>query len=109
MNNERLFSKLCDLVINFKLEEVQHTVKEALVKGLNPIDIIERGLARGAKIIGTRFEKGEAFLTELVLAGETMKAGVKVLKPELAKGKVGTEKPRESNLRHRKRGYSRYR
>ena len=39
----------------------------------------------GVYYIGDQFGKGEAFLPELVMAGEAMKAAVAVLEPELLK------------------------
>jgi 5-methyltetrahydrofolate--homocysteine methyltransferase len=88
MRNELIFKKLCEKVINLELETIEDTVRESLDKGVNPVDIIDKGLAKGASVMGDRFEKGEAFLTELVLAGETMKAGIEVLKPEMLKNKL---------------------
>ena len=44
----------------------------------------------GVNKVGEAFAKGDAFLPELVMAGEAMKAAVAVLEPELARR--GTER-----------------
>jgi len=57
---------------------VADAVQQALRDGSDPIEIVERGLAKGALEVGERFERGEAFLTDLVMAGEAMRAGMKL-------------------------------
>ncbi|MFW9813985.1 MAG: cobalamin-dependent protein, partial [Candidatus Thorarchaeota archaeon] len=50
--------------------------------GSNPQDVLQ-ALSEGMNEVGTLYEKNEYFLTELVLAGETMKEAVAVLEPHL--------------------------
>jgi methylmalonyl-CoA mutase cobalamin-binding domain/chain len=45
-------------------------------------------LGKGMDEVGRKFEKSEYFLADLMMAGETMKEGLKVLKPNLKSGKV---------------------
>jgi methanogenic corrinoid protein MtbC1 len=44
-----------------------------------------RGMAKGMDIVGQRYEEGKYFLSELIMAGETMKEGMEILKPFLEK------------------------
>jgi 5-methyltetrahydrofolate--homocysteine methyltransferase len=46
------------------------------------------GMSKGMEIVGKKFEEGEFFLSDLIMAGETMKAGMEVLKPHLKAGQV---------------------
>jgi len=58
--------------------------REMLEGGADPIDIL--GAARQAMdIVGQRYEAGEYFLPELVLAGEMLNQITAIVKPELAK------------------------
>ena len=64
--------------------------RRAVDQGINPLEAISEGFVRGVNKVGEDFAKGDAFLPELVMAGEAMKAAVAVLEPELAKR--GTER-----------------
>ena len=88
MSQDIVLADLSNLVVNCEVDKIKDAVKEAIDKGLSPVDIIEKGLADGARTMGDRFQKGELFLTELVLAGEAMKAGIEVLRPEMTKRKL---------------------
>jgi len=70
-------------VIEGNSEAARMAANEALKEGLDPLDAIEKGLAKGLREVGRRFECGELFLMQLILSGEAMKAGVQVLKPEI--------------------------
>lgn len=61
--------------------------KKALAAGVSPNEAIEQGLAKGVRIVGDKFEKGEAFITDLAMAAEAMKSALKILQPELERQK----------------------
>lgn len=59
---------------------------QALVEaGIEPQDIINGHMIRAMEEVGSRFEKGEAFVPELLMAGQAMKKSLEYLKP-LMKG-----------------------
>jgi len=80
MSEESFLQKVQNCMLNFELENVKSVVKEALEAGVRPEEIID-AMSRGMNIIGERYEKHEYFLTELIMAGETMKAGLEPLLP----------------------------
>ena len=55
------------------------------ISRLNRLRPITKGFVVGVNYIGDQFGKGEAFLPELVMAGEAMKAAVSILEPEMAR------------------------
>ncbi len=57
--------------------------RQALERGLEPLDAINRGFVRGMNRIGEQFGRREVFLPDLVAAGEAMKAAMSVLEPEM--------------------------
>ncbi len=78
------FEKLTELIIELEVDDIEAAVKEALeVDGKEPFDILN-ALTKGMDEVGRRYEEKEYYLTELVLAGETMKEAFKVLQPALA-------------------------
>lgn len=79
------FDELTKSVINADVKGVKEGVRRALKNGISPIDIIQKGLAPGMKIIGDKFAKLEVYLPSLLLASDTMKAGMEILKPHILK------------------------
>lgn len=53
--------------------------------GIDPLAAINQAYVPGLDYTGELFSKGQAFLPELVMAGEAMKAAVAVLEPEMQK------------------------
>ena len=78
------FEKLTELIIELEVDDIADAVKEALEEdNKNPFDVLN-ALTKGMDEVGRRYEEKEYYLTELVLAGETMKEAFKVLQPALA-------------------------
>ncbi len=75
-------------VLDLDVDRVRVTAQDVVRLGIDPIEAIDDGLAKGVRAIGDRFAAGEAFLTELVMAGEAMKAGVEILRPTILKRKL---------------------
>lgn len=83
-----VIEKLKTAVLELDVDRVKAAAEEAVRLEIDPIEAIEDGLSRGVRTIGERFAAGEAFLTELVMAGEAMKAGVEILRPVLLQKKL---------------------
>ena len=95
MAQQAIFEKLSEAVVNGD-EETARKVSEEIVKsGADPLEVIERYLSPAMKHVGEKFEKGEYFLTNLMLSAEAMKAATTVLTANLdreARGKLKGEK-----------------
>ncbi|MBN1453833.1 MAG: cobalamin-dependent protein [Anaerolineales bacterium] len=75
--------KLIDAITEMREEDAVAITNELLDGGASPADIL--GACKDAMdVIGKRFECGEAFIPELMLAGEMMTAISGVLKPRMA-------------------------
>ncbi|PKM81042.1 MAG: 5-methyltetrahydrofolate--homocysteine methyltransferase [Firmicutes bacterium HGW-Firmicutes-14] len=66
-------------------DEVSALVKSRLDGGIAPLEIVN-ALQAGMVEVGKRFESGEFFLSELVMAGEIMKDAMTILEPQLSGG-----------------------
>ncbi|MFX1323189.1 MAG: cobalamin-dependent protein [Promethearchaeota archaeon] len=77
------FEKLTELIIELEVDDIADAVKEALGEGKDPFEVLN-ALTKGMDEVGRRYEEKEYYLTELVLAGETMKEAFAVLRPALA-------------------------
>lgn len=88
--SEELYKKMAQSIIDGDSDASTSLAKEAISAGIHPLDAITKGFVIGVNVVGDAFGRGEAFLPELVMAGEAMKAAVAVLDPELRK--LGTER-----------------
>ena len=78
------YEKLTELIIELEVDDIADAVKEALeLDDKDPFDVLS-ALTKGMDEVGRRYEEKEYYLTELVLAGETMKEAFKILQPALA-------------------------
>lgn len=82
--------KLIEAITEMREDDVLKLTNELLDGGTSPAEIL--GACKDAmEVIGKRFEKGECFIPELMLAGEMMTAISGVLKPRMA-GEAATKK-----------------
>jgi trimethylamine corrinoid protein len=82
-----ILEKLSTAVVEGNSEAARRAATEVLEGQLDPLEAIEKGLAKGLREVGRRFEAGEMFLMQLILSGEAMKTGVEILKPEIVRQK----------------------
>jgi len=80
-----LMTNLGETLLAGNMEEIQRLTEEALSAGTTPQDILEQGLRPAMETLGDRFSRGEAFLPELLVAAETMKASMEVLQPAIVR------------------------
>lgn len=91
MRKENILGTIAESLSELNSERFIKSVQKALRAKLSPHEIIEKGMRNGMEIIGQRYEHGEYFLTELVLAGHMMKNGIALLEPYLGKGRASYE------------------
>lgn len=82
-SEKEILTKLRDTIINLDIEGVKKTCEEALAAGVPAYKAVIEGMAKGMEVVGQKYEVGEYFLAELIVAGETMKEGMAVLEPHL--------------------------
>ena len=80
-----LFEEMAFSITEGDPEAAGALAKRAIAEGVDPLEAINKGFVVGMKQVGESFGCGEAYLPDLVLAGEAMKAAVAVLDPELAR------------------------
>ncbi len=64
---------------------VSELIEKALAQGLNPQDIINRGLTKGMDIVGQRFEAKEYYIPDMLASAEAVGAAMEILEPHLAR------------------------
>lgn len=83
--SEELFKQMAQSIIEGDSDISVELAQKSIELGIPPLDAITKGFVVGVNYIGDQFGAGEAFLPELVMAGEAMKAAVATLEPELLK------------------------
>lgn len=62
--------------------------KAALDQGISPNDILKKSMMVAMNRVGEKFEKGQAFIPELLIAAKAMNAGMVHLKPYFDSGEA---------------------
>jgi len=76
--------KLALTLVDLKRDEVIEEIRARIEDGENPMPILNE-CRDGMKIVGDRFQTGDFFLAEMLLAAEIFKAAMEVLNPVLSK------------------------
>ena len=80
--------ELINAITDMREDDALRITNELLNAGTAPLDILDACRA-AMDIIGKRFESGEAFIPELILAGEMMTAVSDIIKPRMAEEVTG--------------------
>ena len=88
--HEQLFKEMAQSIIDGDAELAEQLARQAVELGIDPLEAINQGFVIGVNHVGSEFSCGNAFLPELVMAGEAMKTAVSTLEPEMARR--GTER-----------------
>jgi corrinoid protein of di/trimethylamine methyltransferase len=80
-----VLEELRQSVISYDEEAAVKAAEKALELKMDPYKVITDCLTPAIQEVGDRFEKGEAFLPELIMATDTMDAAVKILEKEISK------------------------
>jgi 5-methyltetrahydrofolate--homocysteine methyltransferase len=81
-DQKQILEKIRNSIVNFDVESIKDACREAMENGMTTTKVIDE-MGRGMDIVGKRYEEGEYFVPELIMAGETMKEGLEVLEPYL--------------------------
>lgn len=76
-------AQLKEFVIVGRRKEVTELTQQLIDEGTNPESILYDGLLPGMAVVGDRFEKGEYFIPEMLLAARSLNAGLDLLRPLL--------------------------
>ncbi len=79
-----MFEGIKNSIVDLDREECLRLAQEALDAGINPLEVIENGLKKGIQIVGTKYEEGELFIVDLMMAASAMKAAVELLEPHIS-------------------------
>ena len=92
-----MIERLKKSIVEYDVESAKKISDEIAKAGIDSLKVIEEGISPAAKIVGEKFEKGEYFLPEVLLASDSMKAAIDILlaktgareKEEIERKKLG--------------------
>jgi corrinoid protein of di/trimethylamine methyltransferase len=62
---------------------IEGLVQAAIAEGIEPLEILNKGMIDTMSVVGEKFQKEEIFIPEMLVAARAMKRGVEALKPHL--------------------------
>jgi len=83
MEQKEILENLILGIVEEDKDKVMESAKEAVKRNIDPLKAVEDGLSRGMSIVGERFEKGEAYLPELLMAADAFSAAMEILRPQI--------------------------
>ena len=94
LNDEDLVQQVHDDLYDGLKEEVVAAVHILLGRGWAPYKVLTEALVEGMRIVGVDFRDGILFVPEVLLAANSMKAGMFILRPLL----IATGAPRQGKM-----------
>jgi corrinoid protein of di/trimethylamine methyltransferase len=84
VEQSEILTEVAKAVTEGQAERVRGLAKCGLEMQLDPLEIINEAMTPAVQGIGDQFGQGEAWLPQLVMAGNAMMAGLEILEPALA-------------------------
>jgi len=85
MDQKELFAAIRSAVADGDSERSESLAREALAAGQDPLHVLDAGFSEALRAVGARWEEGDIYLPEMLLAAEATKAALQVLQPEILK------------------------
>jgi len=83
-----VLNDLCQSVIEGNRNQTQELVKKAIAENIPAEQILKEGLIHAMAEVGDKFECGEYFVPEMLIAARAMQSGLSLLRPYLIAAKV---------------------
>ena len=80
-----LYKLISDALVDLDEEQVLTLTQRGLEQGLDPLEILERGLSDGIRRIGDSYAAGNITLPHMVICADIMQRAVLILEPEIEK------------------------
>jgi methylmalonyl-CoA mutase cobalamin-binding domain/chain len=90
MTHEEILQHLYDDTLVGKAPEVRENVERGLEDGMEPERMLFEALIPSLEEVGARFERGDYFVPEMLIAARAMQGALDILRPLLAETGVAT-------------------
>ena len=83
MDQKEILENLSMAIIEGDEDKAKEYANEVLQNKIDPLKAVEQGLSKGMVTLGERFEKGEVFLPDLLIAADAFNVAIELLKPAM--------------------------
>jgi len=83
MEKREIMEDLAMAIVDGDQDKARENAREVLHNQIDPLKAVEQGLSKGMATVGNRFEIGDAYLPELLMAANAFNAAMEILKPEI--------------------------
>ncbi len=87
MNDDEILDELRDRIVEGISEEALDFAHKAIAANIDPIQILNEAIICGAEEVGMKYEKGEYFLADMLLAADAINDCMDIVKPKLEEEK----------------------
>ena len=84
MKKEEIFEDLLRAIVDMDEEGGKRAAAKLIEEKIDPVEGIEKGLSKGMKIIGEKFNKSEIYLPEMMMAADVFTSVMEILKPHIS-------------------------
>jgi len=83
MDQKEILENLSMAIIEGDEDKAKEYANEVLQNKIDPLKAVEQGLSKGMVTLGERFEKGEVFLPDFLIAADAFNVAIELLKPAM--------------------------
>ena len=92
MEKALILDNLAQAVISGKKDLARDNARAALDNNIDPLEALEQGISKGMLSVGEKFESGESYLPELIMAADVFKVAMEILKPAIEANQTDIKK-----------------
>ncbi len=92
METSLILDNLAQAVITGKKDLAKDNARAALEHNIDPLEALELGISKGMVTVGKKFESGESYLPELIMAADVFNVAMEILKPAIEANQADIKK-----------------
>ena len=85
---EPILDHIFNSIIDGEQADVEQNVQKALDQNISPAKVLNEGMIVAMIEVGRRFEEGDYYVPEMLIAARAMRAGLAILKPHLQQANI---------------------
>ncbi len=91
MEAKEIVDTIYHAIMTYNKAEAEAMAQEAISAGIDLTQLISEGMSPAMDSIGDKFQKGEAYLPELQMAGNVFESAMKLIQPKLLESNAAME------------------
>ena len=92
MEKSLILDNLANAVITGKKDLARDNARAVIDNNIDPLEALEQGISKGMLTVGEKFESGESYLPELIMAADVFKVAMEILKPAIEANQTDIKK-----------------